>query len=101
MKQVSIRCPFRFAALLVSIFLSVGAFAQITVKGHVNDDTGEPVIGATVRVEGAQGGTVTDYEGNFTIKAREGANINITYVGYQPATVKAAPSVLVVLKSDA
>ena len=101
MKQVSIRCPFRFAALLVSIFLSVGAFAQITVKGHVNDDTGESVIGATVRVEGAQGGTVTDYEGNFTIKAREGANINITYVGYQPATVKAAPSVLVVLKSDA
>lgn len=101
MKQVSIKNPFRFAALLASIFLSVGAFAQITVKGHVNDDTGEPVIGATVRVEGAQGGAVTDFDGNFTIKAQQGATLNITYVGYQPAQVKAAPSVLVVLKSDA
>lgn len=50
MKQVNIKFPFRMLALVVGLFLSMGAFAQITVKGHVKDATGEGVIGATVRV---------------------------------------------------
>ena len=91
MKQVNIQIPLRMLGLLLGLFLSVGAFAQIDVKGHVKDATGEPIIGATVRVDGTQTATVTDFDGNFVLKANEGATITISYVGYQNATVKAAP----------
>ena len=102
MKQVNIQLPLRMMTLLLGLFLSVGAFAQqITVKGQVIDATGEPVIGATIRVDGAQGGTVSDFDGNFTIQANQGATLNVTYMGYQPASVKAAPNVLVTLQDDA
>ena len=101
MKQVNIQIPLRMLGLLLGLFLSVGAFAQIEVRGHVKDATGEPIIGATVRVTGTQTATVTDFDGNFVLKANQGADINITYVGYQTATVKAAPSVIVTLVDDA
>ena len=51
MKQVNIQFPLRMLGLILGLFLSVSAFAQIDVKGHVKDATGEPIIGATVRVE--------------------------------------------------
>ena len=87
MKQLNIQTPFRMFVLLLGLFLSVGAFAQIDVKGHVKDAQGEPVIGATVRVVGTQTGTVTDFDGNFTLKAKQGADITVTFVGSQPKTV--------------
>ena len=101
MKQVNIKIPFRMLVLMLGLFLSVGAFAQIDVKGHVKDAQGEPVIGATVRVVGTQTATVTDFDGNFTLKANQGADISISYVGYQTATVKAAPAVEVIMQDDA
>ena len=101
MKQVNFRIPLRMMVVLFGLILSIGAYAQITVKGHVKDSAGEPIIGATVRVAGQQGGTVSDFDGNFTLKAPEGATLNITYIGYQPANVKAAANVVVVLKDDA
>ena len=101
MKQVNIRNPFRMLVLLLGLFLSVGAFAQIDVKGHVKDAQGEPVIGATVRVVGTQTATVTDFDGNFALKANQGADITVTYVGYQDATVKAAPNLVITLREDA
>ena len=101
MKQVNIQFPLRMFGLLLGLFLSVGAFAQIEVKGHVKDATGEPIIGATVRVDGTQAATVTDFDGNFALKANQGADITISYIGYQTATVKAAPSVIVTLVDDA
>jgi len=90
-------------AFLFGIFLSVGSFAQqITVNGHVKDATGEDVIGATVRVVGTQVATVTDFDGNFSIKADKGATINVTYVGYQPMNVKVDGTTMnIVLKDDA
>ena len=101
MKQVNIQLPLRMMALLLGLFLSVGAFAQqITVKGNVKDATGEPIIGATIRVAGTQTGVVSDFDGNFTIRANQGATLTITYVGYQPAEVKAAPNISVVMKDD-
>ena len=66
----------------------------------MKDATGEAIIGATVRVDGTQTATVTDFDGNFVLKANQGANITISYVGYQNATVKAAPSVEVTLVDD-
>ena len=111
MKQVNIlrqakrlcrfQAPFRMLVLLLGLFLTVGAFAQIDVKGHVKDAQGEPVIGATVRVVGTQTGTVTDFDGNFALKAKSGATIEVTFVGFQPAKVQAAPTVEITLLDDA
>ena len=101
MKQVNIKIPFRMLVLMLGLFLSVGAFAQIDVKGHVKDALGEPIIGATVRVANTQTATVTDFDGNFTLKANQGADITVSYIGYQTATVQAAPNVVVLLQDDA
>ena len=101
MKQVNIRIPFRMLALLLGLFLSVGAFAQIDVKGHVKDAQGEPIIGATVRVAGTQIATITDFDGNFTLKAKQGADITVTYIGYQTATAPAAADMTITLADDA
>ena len=87
--------------LLLGLFLSVGAFAQIDVKGHVKDAQGEPIIGATVRVVGTQTATVTDFDGNFVLKANQGADISVSYVGYQTQTVKAAANLEITLQEDA
>ena len=100
MKQVNIQVPRRMLGLILGLFLSVGAFAQIEVKGHVKDAAGEDIIGATVRVEGTQTATVSDFDGNFVLKAKEGATLVVSYVGYQNATVKAAPTVEVTLVDD-
>ena len=70
------------------------------VKGHVKDAQGEPIIGATVRVANTQTATITDFDGNFTLKANAGADITVSYIGYQDATAKAAPSVEIVLQED-
>ena len=86
--------------LLLGLFLSVGAFAQIDVKGHVKDAQGEPVIGATVRVANTQTAAVTDFDGNFLLKANQGADITVSYVGYQTATVKAARELVITLQED-
>jgi iron complex outermembrane receptor protein len=88
-------------SLILGLFLSVGAFAQITVKGHVKDASGEDIIGATVRVAGTQTATVTDFNGVFTLKANQGATITVSYVGYQTATVTAAPTLEITLQDDA
>ena len=101
-KQKNKKMPFRILSLLFMLFLSVSAFAQqIDVKGHVKDATGEGVIGATVRVDGTQTATVTDFDGNFTLKAPKNASITVTYVGYQPQTVTVAPTLQITLQDDA
>ena len=101
MKQVNLRIPFRVLGLLMGLFLSVSAFAQeITVNGNVVDAAGEPIIGATVRVAGQAGGVVTDFDGNFQIKAAHGATLEVSYIGYQTATVTASANVNVTLSED-
>ncbi|MBR1410289.1 MAG: TonB-dependent receptor [Prevotella sp.] len=100
MKQVNIQFPLRMLGLILGLFLSVSAFAQIDVKGHVKDATGEPIIGATVRVDGTSTATITDFDGNFVLKANQGATLSISYVGYVTAQVKAAPSLTVTLQDD-
>ena len=102
MKQVKFKMPLRMLAFVCGLILSATAFAQqITVNGHVKDATGEPVIGATVRVQGQAAGAITDFDGNFVIKANQGDKISVTYIGYQEAVVNAAPNVVVTLQDDA
>ena len=102
MKQVNIRIPLRMLSLMLGLFLTVGAFAQMTVKGHVKDSQGEPIIGATIRIVGqSTGGAISDFDGNFSISAKQGATLTVSYIGYQTATVAAAPNVTVILQDDA
>ena len=53
-----------------------------TAKGRVLDETGEPVIGATVSVKGTKNTTVTDVDGNFSLNVPEGSTLVVTYMGY-------------------
>ena len=61
------------------------------VKGTIVDETGEPIIGATVLVVGgsATQGTVTDMDGNFSIKVKPGAKLKVTYIGFDDQVVSA------------
>ena len=76
---------------LAGIFLSMQAFAQgITVKGVVKDNTGMGVIGANILVKGTTNGTITDFDGNFTLEAKKGDVIVISFIGYKTQEVPAA-----------
>jgi iron complex outermembrane receptor protein len=98
MKQVNIRIPFRILTLVMGLFLSLGAYAQITVNGIVKDATGEPVIGASVRVVGTQQGTVTDFDGLFTLEGvPQGAKLLITSIGYDDHEVTAASDLVITM----
>ena len=71
------------------------------VEGVVKDASGEPIIGATVRVVGTKIATVTDFDGNFKIKAKSGQSLQFTYVGCKPKTVKVGRgSIAVTLEDD-
>ena len=69
------------------------------VSGHVTDSQG-PLIGATVMEKGTNNGTVTDYEGNFSLNVQPGTTLVISYVGYISQEVKAADGMRVNLKED-
>ena len=93
------RILFVFYAMFLS--LTVTAQDQTGILGTVTDEHGEPVIGATV-VEKAQpkNATITDFDGNFTLKVDAGTTIAISYVGYITAEVKAANGIKITLKPD-
>ena len=69
------------------------------VSGHVTDSQG-PLIGATVMEKGTNNGTVTDYDGNFSLNVQPGTTLVISYVGYISQEVKAADGMRVNLKED-
>ena len=76
----------RLLLIMWGLFLSLSAFAQqISIKGHVVDATGEPVIGASV-VEGrTTNGTITDVDGNFSLSVPANSTLTISFVGYKTA----------------
>ena len=75
---------------------------QESVSGTVIDKTGEAVIGASVIVVGAQQttGTVTDFDGNFTLNVKPGTQLKISFVGYKEQIVKAANGMKVTLEEE-
>ena len=80
----------RLTMILASLFLCVGmAVAQTSVTGTVvSHEDGQPVIGATVRVNGTQAGTVTDADGRFTLSLPAGHNkLQVSYVGMETQDV--------------
>ncbi len=75
--------------------------AQRTVSGRVVDDSGEPLIGATVRVQGTTAGTITDFDGLFSLSdVADDAIVEVSYMGYLPQQMKAAADMRVVLQED-
>lgn len=89
-------------ALLLALTMIVGAIQAQTISGHVKDATGEDVIGASVLEQGTKNGTVTDFNGNFTLKLTGKKAIVISYIGMKTQTVNIAgkTSVEVTLEDD-
>lgn len=73
---------------------------QQQVQGTVVDKTGEPLIGVTVQVVGQQGGTVTDLDGHYSIKAAKGVQIKFSYIGFTEQVLKVAGNQLNVTMSE-
>lgn len=73
-----------------------------TIKGVINDEQGETIIGASVIIKGEDTGTTSDMDGRFTLEAPEGAILVISYIGYHTQEVKVRKRSLlrVVLKED-
>ena len=86
--------------MLAVVFFALDVSAQTTINGQVKDDMGEAVIGASIVVKGTSNGTVTDFDGNFTLKCQSGAKLVITYIGYTPQEVAAKDGMQVTLKED-
>ena len=73
-----------FLLLAVLSVFSAVAFAQTTVKGQlVDSETGEPLVGAAVMVEGTTQGTVTDIDGYFKQNVAQGGTLLFKYVGFK------------------
>jgi len=95
LKQLTMRKQVVFSALLslsaigglaispVPAMAEVAQAKTIKVSGQVVDQSGEPLIGATVKLKGANSGSVTDFDGNFQMDVPSDATLQISYVGYK------------------
>ena len=93
----------RFTMVAACLLMGMSAaWAQNTkVTGHVVDENGEPVIGASVVVKGTTIGTVTDMDGNFTLEVPdEHKRLEVSYVGMEKVSVNVSPQVFVTLETD-
>ena len=100
MKQVKFKLPLRALTLAGGLLLTASSFAQTAaIKGHVKDASGEPVMGATITVNGKAVG-ITDMDGNFSVDAAPGTNLTFTYLGMTPQTVKASKEMNITMSDD-
>ena len=91
-----------FLLIVAALLISSAAFAQQTkVTGKVVDAQNEPVVGATVQVEGTTNGTATNADGQFTLSVNSGARLRFSYVGFKTLTVKASNGMTVTMQEDA
>ena len=92
----------RYALAGAMLLASVTVSAQ-QISGTVKDANGEPIIGATIMEAGTQNGTVTDFDGNFSINLKKAGDLNISYVGMKSQVIKTAgkSSVNITLEDDA
>ena len=92
----------RIFLLFFLLFMGIGiTIAQTQVVGNVSDDTGEPVIGASILVKGTTLGTITDIDGAFTLDVPAGSNVLVvSYVGLNTQEVAVKPILNIILSSD-
>ena len=99
MKRQKKNC-YRLLMMLAVVFFALDVSAQTTISGHVKDETGEGVIGASVMVKGTSNGTVTDFDGNFSLQCQSGATLVFSYIGYNPQEQPAKNGMEVTMKED-
>lgn len=89
--------------LICCPFMATAQTSAVSVNGIITDKTNEPLIGASIVVEGTQTGTVTDLDGKFQLNVPVGKSILITYTGFitQKIEVKKATTLTIVLEEDA
>lgn len=92
----------RFALVAATLTMSANGFAQTVIKGNVTDNTGEPVIGASVLEEGTgSNGGVTDIDGNFTITLKGNSKkLKISYVGMKTQVVNVSGKSVINVKLE-
>ena len=94
------RTSLKFVVLVVALLTVQAMFGALMAKPVsgkvVSALDGEPLIGATIQVQGSQTGAVTDFDGNFTVNAEEGQTLVVSYVGYLTKNVKVTGSPLTI-----
>lgn len=104
LRRFSFAMHWKTMLLLMVLCVGLPVRAQnITVSGTVEDATGEPMIGATVLVDGSKEGVSTDFDGNFTLKnISPKATLKVSYIGYKTETIKVdgRTQISVVLRED-
>ena len=91
---------YRLLMMLAVMFFALDVSAQTTINGRVKDEMGEAVIGASVVVKGTSNGTVTDFDGNFSLTCKSGATLVISYIGFNPQELQAKNGMEITLKED-
>lgn len=75
------------STLFLILHFTVALAQQVTISGQVLDEKSEPLIGATINIEGTTNAVITDLEGKFTIKVLPSEKLVISYLGYKPKTI--------------
>lgn len=90
--------PRLFMSMALATTAVVVSAQEVNVSGVVTDQTGETVIGASIVEKGSQNATVTDIDGKFTLKVKHGAQLEISYIGYNTLVVPATPDMKITLQ---
>ncbi len=85
---------------LVAMMLMFGMAMQAQIKGTVLEPTGDPAIGASILQVGTTNGVITDFDGNFELNVPEGAQLQISYMGFATQTLPAKNGMIVNLVED-
>ena len=89
-----------FLTLLLMVCLVLHA-QNLQVSGTiVSKSDGQPVIGATILEQGTTNGTITDFDGKFSLTVKQNAEISISYIGFKTQVVKAQSVLNIVLEED-
>lgn len=98
----SIHNTVRTIMLTWALLMSLSLCAQnYKASGTVTDDNNEPLVGATVKVEGAPTGVITDLDGKFSVNCNSNSTLDISYIGFVSQKVKAGQNLKIVLTTDA
>ena len=90
----------RTLTLALLLMVTTVAWAQQRIGGTVRDAKGEALIGVSVKEAGTSNGTTTNMNGQFTLNVRQGANLEFSYIGYNPQTLRAQNGMTVTLQED-
>ena len=90
----------KFNLMLVCMWMTISVVAN-TITGKVIDENGDPLPGASILVKGSQIGSITDFDGAFTIEAKSGDILVITYLGYLTSEKKVGKSNRVIFQLTA